>query len=219
MIRNLILDFDGTLVDSSPGIYHSFVLACDKFSLSPPSLADFRTLIGPPIQKIATQLFPDLEPNAIEVFRRTFRYDYDNCSYQMCKWYPDVLDTIQLLSARAGMSISVVTNKPTLPTLDLIRSAGLSSCFSRIVGIDYLAVSSSGSVFSSKAEALAYVLLLPSSNLLHSVYVGDTVSDLEACKSCNLPFIAALYGFHQWHPQQIPPRSIMHFGEIQSFLR
>jgi len=218
MISHLLLDLDGTLVDSSPGIYHSFVLACDEFSLSPPSFSAFCPLIGPPIQEIATRLYPDLYPETLEEFRRLFRYDYDNLSYQMAEWYPGVRDTIELLSTKSDMSISLVTNKPTKPAHDLIRRAGLVSCFLQIVGIDYLAASSAGSVFSSKADALAYVLLSASSDLLQSVYVGDTLSDLEACERCNLPFIASLYGFHRWHHQQMPPRCIKNFGEIQSFL-
>lgn len=218
MIRQLLLDLDGTLVDSSPGIYHSFVLACDEFSLPPPSYAAFCPLIGPPIQEIAMQLYPDLDPVTAEEFRRVFRDDYDNLSYKMAEWYPGVQDTIELLSAKPGMSISIVTNKPTRPALDLVRNEGLISCFSQIVGIDYLAACSAGSVFSTKAEALSYVLLSASSDLLQSVYVGDTLGDLEACNRCNLPFIASLYGFYRWHHQQMPPRCIKYFGEIQSFL-
>ena len=219
MISNLLLDLDGTLVDSSRGIYHSFVLACDNFSLSPPNYTSFCHLIGPPIQKIATQLFPDLDLKTIEEFRRIFRLDYDNLSYKMYEWYPGVVDTIKELSTCPGISMSIVTNKPSLPALELIKSSGLRSCFSQIVGIDYLSVFSNGPVFSSKSEALSHVLLSSPVDLLKSAYVGDTLNDLDACKRCNLQFIAALYGFHRWHHQQMPPRCIAHFGEVQSFLR
>lgn len=218
MITHLLLDLDGTLVDSSPGIYNSFVIACDKFSLPPPSYVEFCPLIGPPVQEIAAQLYPGFEPVSLEEFRRFFRDDYDNISYRMADWYPEVRDTLKALSTNAGISISIVTNKPTRPAFDLVRSEGLAFCFSRIVGIDFLAAYSAGSVFSSKAEALSYVLSSSSSELAKSVYVGDTPSDQEACGCCNLPFIAALYGFYRWHQKQMPPWCIERFGEIQSFL-
>ena len=218
MITHLILDLDGTLVNSSPGIYHSFVLACEKFCLPPPSYAEFYPLIGPPVQEIAARLYPGFEPVPLEEFRRFFRDDYDNISYRMADWYPEVRDTLKTLSANPGISISIVTNKPTRPALNLVRSEGLASCLSRIVGIDYVAANSASSFFSSKAEALSYVLLSNSSELGQSVYVGDTPSDQAACDRCNLPFIACLYGFHRWHQQQMPPRCIERFGEIQQFL-
>lgn len=218
MISNLLLDLDGTLVDSSPGIYHSFCLACDKFSLSAPSYSLFCSLIGPPIQDIARQLFSNLDHSSIEEFRQIFRDDYDDLRYKMHEWYPGVLDTISSLKTSLAIDISIITNKPTHPALDLIESAGLISCISRIIGIDYLAIYDSGPVFSSKADALSYIIRLDSLDLRKSVYVGDTYSDLEACEHCKLPFIAALYGFHIWHPQQTPPHCINYFGEIKSFL-
>ena len=218
MITHLLLDLDGTLVDSSPGIYRSFVLACERFGLMPPGYVKFCSLIGPPVQEIAARLYPDFDPVSLEEFRGIFRYDYDNISYRMANWYPEVRDTLESLSTKSGISMSIVTNKPTKPALDLVKSKGLASCFSRIVGIDFLAVHFAGPVFSSKAEALSYVLLSASSELTKSVYVGDTPSDQEACDCCNLPFIACLYGFHRWHPQQMPPCRIERFGEISSFL-
>lgn len=218
MLRHLLLDLDGTLVDSSPGIYNSFALACTKYSLSPPSYDSFCSLIGPPIQQIAKRLYPDLDPDRVEGFRRVFRNDYDNLGYKMFRCYPDVPEIIKLLSTNPDISISIVTNKPTKPAVNLIASTGLASCFSKVVGIDYLSSSLSGSMFRSKAEALCCILESTSSQLLQSVYVGDTPSDLEACDRCNLPFIAALYGFHRWHHQEMPARCIKQFSEIQSFL-
>ena len=186
--------------------------------MPPPSYASFCSLIGPSIQHIAKQLYPDLGAETVEGFRRVFRIDYDNLTYKLAEWYPGVRDCIKELSAMPHMSISIVTNKPTKPAVALIKSAGLFSCFAQIVGIDYLSVCLSGREFKSKTEALYYVLNSKSSELHHSVYVGDTPSDLEACECCSLQFIASLYGFHRWHPQEMPSRCINQFSEIQSFL-
>lgn len=218
MISHLLLDLDGTLIDSSYGIHCSFISACDKFCLPPPSYKAFCPLIGPPVQEIVSLLYPKVDSVCVEEFRKVFRCHYDNFGYRMAEWYPEVGNTLRALSTNDGISISIVTNKPTKPSLDLVMSEGLASCFSRIVGIDYLATRSAGSVFSSKAEALSYVLLTASCELAQSVYVGDTPSDQEACDRCNLPFIAALYGFHRWQHRHMPPRFIERFGEIESYL-
>ena len=218
MISHLLLDLDGTLINSSPGIYKSFVLACDRFSLLSPSYAQFCPLIGPPVQQIAQQLYPSLDLVSLEEFRGVFRDDYDNTSFRMADWYPEVRDTLNILSANFGISISIVTNKPTRPAFDLVASEGLTSCFSRIVGIDFLAAHSAGPVFSSKVNALSYVLFSASFEVAKSVYVGDTPSDQAACDCCSLPFIAALYGFHRWNQMQMPTLCIESFSEILSLM-
>ncbi len=219
MTVNLILDLDGTLIDSSPGIYHSFTLACDVHGLKRPSYDDFCGQIGPPIQHIASRFFPGLDSVAIESFRRAFRHDYDNSSYRNAAWYPDVISTLGVLSARDDLTLIIVTNKPTRPASDLIQRAGLSSCISTIVGIDYLPLKGIGSIFPSKKDALFYFLRHKTSPFSFSVYVGDTPSDQEASDCCGLPFVAALYGFHSWSCQQRPKWCIHSFAEIAGVLR
>jgi phosphoglycolate phosphatase len=218
MLTHLLLDLDGTLIDSSPGIYHSFCLACDSLSLKPPSLSDFCSLIGPPIQHIAARLYPHLDQVSLEHFRRVFREDYDRLSYRMAEWYPGVLDSLTVLSGELGIDLAIVTNKPTKPAVELIKHADSYDIFSRIVGIDYRVVHGAGPVFGSKAEALSYVLGSDSFDLSRSAYLGDTTNDRDACETCNLLFIAAVYGFHQWLPEQKPQWCLERFCDIQLLL-
>ena len=218
MLRHLLLDLDGTLVDSSPGIYHSFCLACDNLSLEPPSFSQFRLLIGPPIQHIATRLYPHLDKVSLERFRRLFREDYDRVSYRMAEWYPDVVENLIALSEGLGIDLTIVTNKPTPPAVELIKAADSFHIFSRIVGIDYRVMHGTGLTFASKAEALSYVLASCSSDLSNSAYLGDTISDRDACAACSLLFIGAVYGFHQWLPEQKPQWCLERFSDIQLLL-
>jgi phosphoglycolate phosphatase len=218
MFTHLLLDFDGTLADSSPGIYHSFCLACADLGLTAPSLTDFRYLIGPPIQHIALRLFPQLAPDALEQFRLIFRKDYDQQTYRLATWYPDVLATLNALANYDNMRMSIVTNKPTLPTVELVKAADLLGCFDRVVGIDYLALHGGESVFSSKTEALRYTLASASFRPEHSIYIGDSPSDQMASSNCSATFVAALYGFHVWNNGQRLPWSLERFSQIESLL-
>ena len=219
MIKNLLLDLDGTLIDSSTGIYHSFSLACDQCSLLPPCYPVFCNLIGPPVQEIALKLYPGIDSDLLYKFRSIFREDYDNGSYRKVQWYPGVINTIKLIASEFAVDMCIITNKPTKPARNLVASADLDSCFSQVVGIDYFADTLSGHVFPSKTEAISYVLSSRHFTLLQSVYVGDTVGDMKSCGLCNLPFIAALYGFHRWRSHEMPDRCLNHFGDIKTFLR
>ena len=211
---HLLLDLDGTLINSSPGIYHSFSLACLSLGLQVPSFASFCQMIGPPVQDIASRLYPDLDAIALENFRKIFRNDYDSHSYRNAVWYPGVLDTLFTLALNQSLRISIVTNKPTSPSRELIKSAGMLPFFVDIVGIDYRVLHSTGAMFASKAEALSFFLDYTSTHYSQSLYVGDTLGDRDACALTRVAFIAALYGFHQWAVRDRPPLCLERFDDI-----
>ena len=219
MLEHLLLDLDGTLMDSSAGIYHSFCLACRDISVETPELAKFCTYIGPPIQVIAKRLYPHLNHNEIEHFRKIFREDYDRRSYQNAEWYPEVIENLDYLSAELGIKLTLVTNKPTKPAIKLIKNGGCHGIFSRIVGIDYLVENGAGQIFNSKAEALSYVLSTEELDISRSAYLGDTINDREACKKCGLLFIGALYGYHNWTSEERPYWHIERFKDIKVLLK
>lgn len=216
MFSNLLLDMDGTIINSSPGIYKSFCLACDSLLLPCPAFNEFSPLIGPPIQKIALHFYPNINQVQLEMFRKIFRADYDTKSFLIAEWYPDVCDTIKYLKDR-DINMTIVTNKPTKPAIKLVEEGGFLSCIDRIIGIDYPAFRFSTPVFKSKAESLAYVFNSAHYCLEESIYLGDTPSDQEACNQCGLSFVAALYGFHKWISLSRPQLYIGKFTEIRSF--
>ena len=218
MLSHLLLDLDGTLINSSRGIYYSFCLACDRLSLKPPDFSEFCSLIGPPIENIAVSLYPQLDQATLEHFRRIFRQDYDAIRYRMAEWYPDVVDSLTVLSDEWDIDLMIVTNKPTKPAVELIKYSNSYDTFSRVVGIDYRVVHGIGPIFGSKAEALSYVIGSDSFDLSRSAYLGDTMSDREACEACNLTFIAAVYGFYKWLPDQKPQWCLESFRDIQLLL-
>jgi phosphoglycolate phosphatase len=194
----LFFDFDGTLADSSPGIYASFQLACNSLDLLPPAYNVFRDAIGPPVQLLARQFFPELKEQEVDVFRQTFRHDYDSGRFRQCHWYKGVMFTIRALAESGENRLAVITNKPTGPTLELLREGGLSDFFELVVGIDYQVIHGTGPVFSCKADAIKLAhYQLPQSNL-GGIYIGDTPSDRMASLACGFKFIAATYGFHRW---------------------
>ena len=218
MKNHLILDFDGTLADSSPGIHYSFSLACSKLGLDSPPLDEFHLLIGPPVQHIAYNLFPHLDSLDLEKFRVAFREDYDKKSYLHSDWYPGVPETLVKLAAYPGLRLSVVTNKPTRPTVELLSSGNLLHLFHRVIGIDYLQHMKSGTVFQSKVDALRYILLSSPFVSRYCFYVGDTPGDQMACSKCDIPFVAALYGFHHWDNERRPLFCLENFTSLFSLI-
>ena len=219
MIKHLFLDFDGTLVDSSPGIYSSFQIACGELGLSCPPMSDFRSRIGPPVQELAKLFFPTLNKNELDQFRTTFRHEYDSKSFQLTNWYKDVIPTLHALSEADGVPLSIVTNKPTAPTLKLLTSAKVTGYFKCVIGIDFRKHQGQGAIYASKTDALSDALALTDCPASACLYVGDTPHDRDSASNCDIAFAAALYGFHSWTPEQRPLLSLQSFHEIRDVLQ
>lgn len=200
---HIFLDFDGTLADSSEGIFHAFVSACEEAGVNAPPLSEFRACIGPPIQVLARNLIPNIESDQLEILRLKFRAEYDHKHYAQVQWYAGVIEGIKYLRTWKATSLSVVTNKPTQPTNSLLGNAGISDLFQAVVGVDYRLNNKIGTVFCNKKEAIDFALMHTDCPSERAVYVGDTPSDLKASKECGVAFIAATYGFHSWLPGEL----------------
>ena len=199
----LIFDFDGTLADSAPGIYASFRLACTRMNLKAPPFDTFRDSIGPPVQRLAQRFFPDLPEPDLEAFRLIFRQNYDYQAFRQCDWYESVKPTITALGSSPEVNLAIVTNKPTYPTLELLKGGGLLEYFQLVVGIDYQFYQGSGPAFATKADAIRFTYSHLDQGASSAFYIGDTPSDREASKACGLKFIAATYGFHSWQQDEL----------------
>jgi phosphoglycolate phosphatase len=139
------------------------------------------------------------------LFRQRFRTVYDSEGYRKTNWYPSVPEQLQRLNSQ-GISLGIVTNKPTAPCQELLSQARLISLFDCVIGIDYPSRWSPGERFGSKREALSFAKNNFSNNTSTlPIYVGDTVSDQEAAIQNNLTFLAISYGYHRWTEGELAP--------------
>ena len=215
----LLLDLDGTLVNSSDGIYRSFGKACEALCLKKPVRTEFESHIGPSISSIFKSFFANCSLEQSTDFERLFRESYNSNDYKLSYCYPDVSRYLRLISNNNSTTVSIVTNKPTLPALKLLSYLGLSKYFDLVIGSDFLHHHSRGKSFSSKSEALKFAITHYSVESSHVHYLGDTKGDLEACLATNIHFIAATYGFYSWTPIELASLSyIDRFSKLIYFL-
>ena len=200
MIKNYLFDFDGTLADSSIGIYRAFVSSCIENDLKPPNINTFKKFIGPPIYKLIYLIFPDIKENKKDKFVRTFRYEYDNKFYKFVNWYEGVFETIGYLKKIERSNLFIITNKPTLTCINLLAEANIFNSFKEIIGIDYkiFIKEKNASNFENKTCAFNYFFAKTKLSKEQSVYIGDTLNDKKSAEKSNLNFIAVKYGFYNW---------------------
>ena len=200
MIKNFIFDFDGTLADSSLGIYQAFKICCIELKLKVPIFSEFKTEIGPPISQILNIYFPDLDKNLKVKFVNNFREKYDNYYFKNITWYEKVFETLDYLKKEKDAKLFIISNKPTLPCINLLKELNKLSLFEKVIGIDYKIFNKEKNafIFENKAKAFDYFFLNNNYKKDQSIYIGDTFHDKYAAESCDLNFIAVRYGFYNW---------------------
>ena len=217
-MKHVIFDLDGTLADTSVGIYSSFSLACSELGLTCPVINDFVQAIGPPVSGLLNLFYPELSLDKRSKFVSTFRASYDSTFFLEAVLYQAVADVLSCIDASPEFCMSVVTNKPTRPARALLQQLGILKYFEMVVGVDHFSSRVLLPYPTPKAANLNHLLQLFSSWVNCSCYVGDTVSDLLCCRQLDLDFIAAVYGFYSWEPRQLPPVVIHGFADLMSVL-
>jgi phosphoglycolate phosphatase len=181
----VVLDLDGTLVDSLPGIELSLRAA---LALHAPeqALPALRPHIGPPLAAIVATLCPELTDGQRTVILEAFRAHYDEVGYLHSSPYEGVPETLERLSTR-GHALYVLTNKRATPTQAILAHLGWRSWFVEVVTPDPRQPDA--------RKVGAGLALAARRGLADGLLVGDTAEDLDVATRCGWRFVHARYGY------------------------
>lgn len=192
-----IFDLDGTLMDTSSGIFATANRAVELVGRKPEhDISQLSKFIGPPINQCFVHTFnleEDLIPEAIEHYRK----EYDLRGQFGAKEYPSMKNTLEKLKDR-GYLLAVGSLKTESLVLSMMDHFGFAPYFSSIRGGDM-----AGSL--SKADIVNKVLSDLNVDAVDAVLIGDTVHDEVGAKGANVSFIAVDYGFGFPRGQQKTP--------------
>jgi phosphoglycolate phosphatase len=196
-IANILFDLDGTLIDSVAGIEFAIQTAV-AVVLPDRELPSLKMLIGPPIRELLEQELIDVEPEALDEIIIRFREIYDRDGWKQSIAYEGVLATLEYLHQQQ-ISSWIVTNKPILPTCQILDRLEMSKFFTGIFSPDCQIPH-----FRSKTTMVTQVIseykLDPAATLL----VGDSHDDALAAHSNNLHFAWASYGYGNLNLNKLP---------------
>ncbi|WP_226357837.1 HAD hydrolase-like protein [Pseudonocardia sp. ICBG601] len=188
MLTHILLDLDGTLVDSAPGILGSMRRAIDEVGLDVPESALGTHLLGPPLYRSLPPILGDEGTAAVlPVYRRLYG-DEDGCLD--CTPYPGVPDLLRALSA-AGVTMALATSKGETSARKILAHHGWTDLFTEIVGDTRAADRpTKGAVV---AEALRR--LGSPSGADEPLMVGDRLHDVEGAAEHGLRCVGAGWGY------------------------
>ena len=184
---HVLLDLDGTLSDSEPGIMRSLQWACEVEGYPIPDEAQVRSVIGPPFELGLPSIgIPD--DGLWQVINR-YRERYETIGLFENTLYDGVIDMLDGLAA-AGLSLSIATAKPERTALRILEHFGLTDRFEVIVGATLTQERR------AKAQVITHALhLLGIEGGDHVMMVGDRDHDVLGAMHNAMPCIGVLWGY------------------------
>lgn len=186
---NLLFDFDGTLFDTSLGIFNSMQHVCDYFNL-PYGEEEFRKMIGPTLKESFSTIFHFSEkeiPKAIDVYRE---YYADKGMFE-CTPYPGVFELIKKLRSE-NKKILVATSKPEEYAKKILEQKGFYDLFDFVAGADI-----GEKIRYEKIDVLLYLLdeFKLKGKEEQCLMIGDRKYDVEGAHTAGIKCAGVLWGF------------------------
>ena len=188
MVKHLIFDLDGTLVDSAPAILECFKSVLAKHEIQP-SVEVNEKLIGPPLDESIKRITGIVDECKIGLLMHSFKDIYDGTACLETIQYGDFTYVLETLVAR-GYFLSIATNKRYTPTMSVLNSLGWMDLFHKIFSCDV----PSGR-YTDKTGMLSELIKDLAVDNAECVYVGDTLLDKKAALHNNIRFYAVGWGY------------------------
>jgi len=187
-VIDVLLDLDGTLTDSGPGITRCIVHALERLGHPAPAPARLREWIGPPLADSFRSFFgaghEHLVPQAIAAYQERFSMVgmFEN------EVYPGIPELLAQLRRR-GYRLRVVTSKPTVFSERIVRHFDLAEHFAGVHGAEL------DGTRGEKRELIARVLETERIPARAAVMVGDRSHDIVGARTNGVPSIGVLWGY------------------------
>ncbi len=185
--KAVLFDFDGTLVDSSEGIFKSLLYAFECDGKEAPDEATLRKFIGPPLYESFKTLF-GYSDDKIGYMVEKYRERYRAKGFREVRVYDGIPQLLQTLHEN-GVKIATASSKPTVFIEQILKEQGLLSFF------DYLGGTQFDNIASDKSVVLKSAMHALGVSAEETVMVGDRLYDIRGARGAGVPCIAVLYGF------------------------
>lgn len=186
MIRNVIFDLDGTLLDTSKGILESTEYAVKAMGFSELSHTEALSFIGPPLPVSFMRVYGCNEDTAMKA-TNYFREYYKDYGLLKARPYDGIYDLCRLLRDN-GIKTAAATYKKEDYAVKLLKHFRFDEYFCSMHGAD-----SEGVL--TKAQIINICLAEMGGTKDDSVLIGDTEHDAKGADGAGIYFIGVTYGF------------------------
>ncbi len=198
--RAVLLDLDGTLLDTAPEIAAAAADMLAELGLEPVPAPQVRDYIGQGIPSLVrrtleTSLGRAPDERRIGSAIECFFFNYKKRNGRTAQAYPGVREGLEAMRD-AGLPLACVTNKTAQFTVPLLAATGLAAFFGAVISGDSLARKKPAP--DPLLAACSALGVAPGEALM----VGDSSNDAAAARAAGCPVLLMSYGYSEGVPVQ-----------------
>lgn len=187
MIKLIIFDLDGTLLDTLTDITNSVNYTLNKFNKKPRTEEEIKYFLGQGPRYLLEKSFGEIE-NYDEVYK-VYDAHYKIHQNDNTKPYPGVKETLEELK-KTNLKLAVCSNKQDEITKSLIEDL-FPGVFSFVIG------TSEKFMRKPASDMPNHIMKSLGVTKKETIYVGDTETDMKTAINSNIRAIAVTYGFRR----------------------
>ncbi|QXX86371.1 HAD-IA family hydrolase [Acinetobacter lwoffii] len=215
MIKNILIDLDGTLTDPKVGITTSARYGLEKIGHPISDEINIDWIIGPPLKASLAKILNVeadhvLAEQALMGYRERFAVKglYENHVFE------GVAETLAELKRR-GYRLFVATAKPTVYAKQILEHFDLAQYFTDIHGSEL------NGDRTNKAELIQYILAQQQLQADQCMMVGDREHDIFGARHNGIETIAVSYGYGSQEELEVaqPKYKIDRFNQLLDYFK
>lgn len=184
----VLLDLDGTLADSRPGIEGCFRHMLAELGHDPALVGDITWAVGPPIAVSIRTLLEKYGDDRVEVGVAAYRACYSTTGLYECSVFPGIPEMLTGLRD-AGWTLCVATSKRRDFAERVVDYLKLRTYLPKVYG------ALPGGGLDDKKDLLAEILRVEGYHPDLTTMVGDRLHDIHAARANGLRSIGVLWGY------------------------
>jgi len=193
MMPLVVFDLDGTLVDSRQDLADSTNAMLESLGAPPLHLDRVVMMVGEGarilVQRALEAAGLPADGPALDGALKRFHACYRSRLLATTRPYPGVSDMLRDVAPLA--SLAMLTNKPLLPSLQLVEAFGWGPIFLKVIGGD-------GDVpRKPDPKGLHQLMTIAHADPESTLLVGDSMVDVETARNAGVSICVVQYGFGQ----------------------
>ncbi len=187
----IIFDLDGTLLNTIDDLGHACNHALMQSGFPTHAIEEYPALVGNGVKKLIRRSLPEnerTEENVERVYTAFIPY-YDAHNADYTRPYDGIMELLQTLKKR-GHTLAVASNKYQAATEKIVNQL--------FPGIFEVVLGEREGIARKPDPQIVYDIFQVTHvtpNALATLYVGDSLVDMETAKNANVPFVACSWGF------------------------
>ncbi|ACI50006.1 Haloacid dehalogenase domain protein hydrolase [Gluconacetobacter diazotrophicus PA1 5] len=184
----VLLDLDGTIVDSRAGIIGSLHDSLRDLGHEPDPEEDLTWVVGPPLHDLVARVLQHYGDDRAEEAVRLYRYHYERHGMHRSAVFAGMQDVIETVAA-SGARLFLATSKPVHLARAILDLRGLTKYFTALYGAR---PDDSGA---EKPELIGQLLREHAIATGRAVMVGDRRYDISGAHANHVRALGALWGY------------------------